>query len=335
MRYSTPEPERLARDRVELDSGTAVTKVAPGPANKTGRKAKREKLVKETTVPNRIKRPAKVNTGKNSSLGRLGRVETVRDGLGKEENLVKSRASRPETSLKARKKAFVLDEEDEPSQDHPLEDSGKTRGERDGSIRRRVRGGFTSLEHGHNVGKPPGRREDAGRPRVVENREESGASKRREVGEKGVGETSGVTGGGRRDRGKRAFKLSKGKGGAESHGVGARSGADREDKAAVRGAVRLRDGSGEVRRIVPSKLLGLTLGSASTLNGGIGGRLGRKTRDRTKKAKGGGRIGARKRRGHFLPGFRLGIRNDRAGRGRGRFIEVRPSGRGRSLQESI
>ena len=57
--------------------GTAVGEKRTNKANKTRRKTRDRKRLKETTMPNRVKGAGKIKSGKNSAASWLRRVKTA------------------------------------------------------------------------------------------------------------------------------------------------------------------------------------------------------------------------------------------------------------------
>ena len=73
------------------------------PTSKARREASRDKFVEKDGVPDRVGSLRKVDRSKNRKLAWLGFVKPIRNGLSKEQSLIKSRPSRTETGLAGRK----------------------------------------------------------------------------------------------------------------------------------------------------------------------------------------------------------------------------------------
>ena len=55
--------------------------------------------MEEGSVSDRIERLGEVKSGQNSTVGRFGVLEAIRDRLSEKKNLIKSRPTRTETGL--------------------------------------------------------------------------------------------------------------------------------------------------------------------------------------------------------------------------------------------
>ena len=70
--------------------------------SKARREASRKKFVEKSGVPDRIESFREVDRSKNRPRARPGFVKLIRNGLGKKQNLVKSRPLRTKTGLMRR-----------------------------------------------------------------------------------------------------------------------------------------------------------------------------------------------------------------------------------------
>ena len=85
-----------------------VRKERLSPMSKARRYASQNKFVEKGGVPDRVKSFGEVDSSKSRPRARLGFDKTIRNGLRKIHNLIKSRPSRAETSLVGRENRVRL-----------------------------------------------------------------------------------------------------------------------------------------------------------------------------------------------------------------------------------
>ena len=88
-----------------------IRKERLGPTSKARREASRKEFVKKCRTPDRLKSFGEVDSSKNCPRARLGFVKPVRNGVKKEQNLIKSSSSRAETGLVGRENGVRLQKE--------------------------------------------------------------------------------------------------------------------------------------------------------------------------------------------------------------------------------
>ena len=79
-----------------------IRKERLSPTSKARREASRNKFVVKGGMPDRVKSFRKIDSRENRVRARTGFVKPIRNGLRKNQNLIKSRLSRTETALAGR-----------------------------------------------------------------------------------------------------------------------------------------------------------------------------------------------------------------------------------------
>ena len=74
------------------------------PTSKTRREASRNEFMEKDGMPDRVKSFREINSRQDRPRAQSGFVKPIRNGLRKEQDLIKSRPSRAETSLAEREK---------------------------------------------------------------------------------------------------------------------------------------------------------------------------------------------------------------------------------------
>ena len=82
------------------------------PTSKARREASRNEFVEKDGMPDRVKSFREINSRQNRPRARPGFVKLIRNGLSKEQNLIKCRSTRAETGLAGKKKGIRFQKED-------------------------------------------------------------------------------------------------------------------------------------------------------------------------------------------------------------------------------
>ena len=82
------------------------------PTSKARREASRNKFAEKGGVPDRVKSFKEINSRENRPRARPGFVKPIRNGLRKEQNLIKCRQTRVETGLTRRKNGIRFQKEE-------------------------------------------------------------------------------------------------------------------------------------------------------------------------------------------------------------------------------
>ena len=90
------------------DASAPIRKKRLSPPSKARREASRNKFVEKGRVPDRVESFREINSRENHPRARPGFVKPIRNGLGKEQNLIWSRLSRAETGLAGRENGIRL-----------------------------------------------------------------------------------------------------------------------------------------------------------------------------------------------------------------------------------
>ena len=91
---------------------TPIRKERLSPTSKARREASPNELVEKGGMPNKIESFREINSRENRLRARPGFVKLIRNGLRKEQNLIKSRPSRAETGLAGKENGIRLQKED-------------------------------------------------------------------------------------------------------------------------------------------------------------------------------------------------------------------------------
>ena len=90
-----------------------VRKERLSPTKKARREASRNKLVEKGGMPDRVKSFGEIDSRQDRPRARPGFVKPMRNGLRKEQNLIKCRPSRAETGLAGRKNGIKFQNEEQ------------------------------------------------------------------------------------------------------------------------------------------------------------------------------------------------------------------------------
>ena len=93
-------------------ASTPIRKERLSPTSKARREANRNEFVEKGGVPDRVKSFREVDHSENRPRARPGFVKPIRNGLKKEQDLIKSSTSRAETSLVDRENGIRLHKEE-------------------------------------------------------------------------------------------------------------------------------------------------------------------------------------------------------------------------------
>ena len=89
-----------------------VRKERLSPTSKARREASRNEFVKKGGMPDRVKSFGEIDSRENRPRARPGFVKPIRNGLRKEQNLIKCRPSRAETGLAGRENGIRFQKEE-------------------------------------------------------------------------------------------------------------------------------------------------------------------------------------------------------------------------------
>jgi len=163
------------------DRGPTVRKKRANKRNKTRRKTFREKKMEKSAMPHGVEGLRKVEGSQDGPAVGFRRMKTRGDRRGEKTNLVSARAVRTEARLRRREQRERFGKEGGPREDKALEETGKTRSERNGAVRRRRTRGFAGFKKRKNPARLPGRRKRVRRPDKIENMKEVRKSRGRKM----------------------------------------------------------------------------------------------------------------------------------------------------------
>ena len=89
-----------------------IRKERLSPTSKARREASRNEFVEKGGMPDRVKSFGEIDRGENRPRVRPGFVKPIRNGLRKEQNLIKCRPSRAEIGLTGRKNGIRFQQEE-------------------------------------------------------------------------------------------------------------------------------------------------------------------------------------------------------------------------------
>lgn len=289
----------------EPDVSPAVGEVTTDPMDEAAGQPKGAELGKEGHMPNGVESLGEINGRQDRPTRRFGGLQPIGDRLREEEELVKGRSAGAKPSLKRREKVPLLNEEDNPGEDHLLKELGTRRDEGDGPIGRRERSVLAWLQDRNDLRHLPGGRKGGGGPRKVEDMEKEEEGRGGQVGKEGVGDTRRVGSSGGREGGESLLQLLQRERRGEIH-ILSKVSTDLRPVATGPTAEVGGDRGGEMREIEGAKAPSLGSRGGGAIDGGI--RRGRRSlpRDAPKKVVGplGVSSGRQSGRG-FMPGVRL------------------------------